>query len=266
MKKICFSLMTAAISLISAGCFFNHGPVGVPGKEVILPAKAGEKSHPVGGFIAIGNRWAAEQTEVFAERVDDKIKFEIVCYGNTSDLEWSAKKPDDDMTLFGGEHVELLIAPFGLNNDGKYYHLDATFDNSLGKGVPEIRYDYFNLDDSKMFRDHEPVIWNVPACTDGDSFYYKEKKISFTKVEEVKKRALQAAKKGKPFIFHWRGGYLTKEILKELLEALTEAATEKGRYLRVSLNWPQAVLHAEFSEIIPEQAVVMEEANEGEQL
>ena len=149
--------------------------------------------------------------------------------------------------------------------DGKYYHLDATFDNSLGKSEM-IRYDYYNLDDSRLFRDHEPVIWKVPKCEDGDHFYYKEKKISFTKVEEVKKRAVQAAKKGKPFIFHWRGGYLTKDTLKELLDALSEAASEKGKYLRVSLNWPQAVLSAEFSEIIPEQAVVMEEANEGEQL
>ena len=149
--------------------------------------------------------------------------------------------------------------------DGKYYHLDATFDNSLSD-KELIRYDYFNLDDSRLFRDHEPVIWKVPACGDGDHFYYKEKKISFTKVEEVKKRALQAAKKGKPFIFHWRGGYLTKETLKELLDALDEAAKEKGKYLRVSLNWPQAVLHAEFNEKLPEQAVVMEEANEGELL
>ena len=149
--------------------------------------------------------------------------------------------------------------------DGKYYHLDATFDNSLGE-AEAIRYDYFNLDDSKIFKDHEPVIWKVPACADGDHFYYKEKKISFAKIEEVKKRALQAAKKGKPFIFHWRGGYLTRDTLKELLDALDEAAKEKGKYLKVSLNWPQAVLHAEFSEILPEQAVVMEEANEGEQL
>ena len=110
------------------------------------------------------------------------------------------------------------------------------------------------------------MIWKVPACADGDHFYYKEKKISFTKIEEVKKRALQAAKKGKPFIFHWRGGFLTRDTLKELLDALDEAAKEKGKYLKVSLNWPQAVLHAEFSEILPEQAVVMEEANEGEQL
>ena len=149
--------------------------------------------------------------------------------------------------------------------DGKYYHLDATFDNSLGKDS-DVRYDYFNLDDFRIFRDHEPVIWNVPACLDGEHFYYKEKKISFTKVEEVKKRALQYAKKSKPFLFHWRGGYLTKEVLNELLSALDEAAKEKEKYLRVSLNWPQAVLCAEFMEKIPEQAVVMEEANEGEQM
>jgi len=149
--------------------------------------------------------------------------------------------------------------------DGKYYHLDTTFDNSLGKDS-DIRYDYFNLDDFRIFRDHEPVIWNVPACSDGEHFYYKEKKISFTKVEEVKKRALQYAKKSKPFLFHWRGGYLTKEVLNELLSALDEAAKEKEKYLRVSLNWPQAVLCAEFMEKIPEQAVVMEEANEGEQM
>ena len=40
--------------------------------------------------------------------------------------------------------------------NGKYYHLDATFDNTLGNDKKEIRYDYFNLDDQQIFRDHEP--------------------------------------------------------------------------------------------------------------
>ena len=34
---------------------------------------------------------------------------------------------------------------------GKYYHLDATFDNTLGKNAQETRYDYFNLDDKAVF-------------------------------------------------------------------------------------------------------------------
>lgn len=49
--------------------------------------------------------------------------------------------------------------------DGRYYHVDATFDNTLGKGGP-IRYDYFCLDDTALFRDHEPVLYPVPLCND----------------------------------------------------------------------------------------------------
>ena len=80
---------------------------------------------------------------------------------------------------------------------GTYYHLDATFDNTLGKDreTSEIRYDYFNLDDSQIFRDHEPLIAPAPHCGDHEHFYYKEKKLSFTKKEDVYKRSLQAAKK-----------------------------------------------------------------------
>ena len=156
-----------------------------------------------------------------------------------------------------------------VNIGGTYYHLDATFDNSLGKCSltgEEIRYDYFNLDDKKIFRDHEPLIAPAPACTDGDHFYYREKKLSFTKTEEVYKRALQAAKKGKIFTFHWRGGYLTKEVLAQLLDMLGKAGQERGRRAKVSLNWPQAVLRVRYvqEDILPAE-VIMEEANEGEE-
>ena len=52
----------------------------------------------------------------------------------------------------------------------------------------EIRYDYFNLDDSQIFRDHEPLIAPVPHCGDYEHFYYKEKKLSF----DVQKKLLEA--------------------------------------------------------------------------
>ena len=80
---------------------------------------------------------------------------------------------------------------------GNYYHLDATFDNTLGNDKKEIRYDYFNLDDKSIFRDHEPLIAPAPKCEEGEHFYYKEKKLSFTKTEDVYRRALQTAKKRK---------------------------------------------------------------------
>ncbi|PNV62749.1 peptidase [Clostridium sp. chh4-2] len=148
---------------------------------------------------------------------------------------------------------------------GTYYHLDVTFDNSLGHGEM-LRYDYFNLEDKQIFRDHEPVIYKIPACADGTRFYYKEKKMSFTKKEDVSKRALQAMRKGKTLVFHWRGGYLTREVLAELLTILEETARQKEKHAKVSLNWPQAVLQTSFIEQEAVEELIVEEANEGETL
>lgn len=150
-----------------------------------------------------------------------------------------------------------------LKIGGKYYHLDATFDNSLGKGE-RVRHDYFNLSDSQVFRDHEPVIWRTPICEDGDHTYYREKKLSFTKYEDVRKRAAQAVKKGKEFLFHWRGGYLSKEVMKDLLMIFDEEAKKKSKNAYVSINWAQAIFLVVFRDEILEQQVEMEEANEGE--
>ena len=146
---------------------------------------------------------------------------------------------------------------------GQYYHLDATFDNTLGE-PEEIRYDYFMVPDKQIFRDHEPVIWEIPVCTDGEHFYYKEKKLSFTKQEDVRKRSAQAVKKGRTLIFHWRGGYLTREVLSELIQIFEEEAQKKEKHAKISLNWSQAVLRVCFDQALSETQVTVEEANEGE--
>lgn len=147
---------------------------------------------------------------------------------------------------------------------GKYYHMDVTFDNSLGN-PEEIRYDYFLLSDKQIFRDHEPVIYEMPKCGDGEHFYYREKKLSFTKQEEVRSRAGQSAKKGKTLIFHWRGGHLTREVLTGLFQIFEEEAVKKEKHAMVSVNWPQSVIQVVFEKELPKEQLVMEEANEGEQ-
>ena len=150
-----------------------------------------------------------------------------------------------------------------LRIGGQYFHLDATFDNSLGS-EELIRYDYYNLSDSQTYRDHEPSIYRLPVCEESAKTYYREKKLSFTKLEDIRKRSEQAAKKGRPLIFQWRGGYLTKEVLKDILEMIHDAAAGRGKYAAVSLNWPQAVLQVRFLEEEAVEPVVMQEANEGE--
>ena len=44
------------------------------------------------------------------------------------------------------------------------YHLDATFDNSLGR-YGQKRFDYFNLDDKMIFRDHQPLVYKAVSYT-----------------------------------------------------------------------------------------------------
>ena len=158
-----------------------------------------------------------------------------------------------------------------LRVDGTYFHMDATFDNTLGrKGLPgqEFRYDYFNLGDEQIFRDHEPLIAPAPPCQEKGRFYYREKKLSFTKPEEVYNRARQAAKKGRVLIFHWRGGTLTREVMRELLEQMVRAGAEYDRMAMVGVNWPQAVIRLSYQEQQAEAGravqVTEEQANEGE--
>lgn len=140
---------------------------------------------------------------------------------------------------------------------GMWYHLDATFDNTLGK--KEVRYDYFNLDDKSIYKDHEPVIYKVPLCNVGEHFYYKEKKLSFTKLEDVAKRCQQGIKKGKVLTFHWRGGYLTKAVMEELMQIIAESAKDKNRYSQVSINWAQAIIRVKFFQEQAENMVKIED-------
>ena len=153
--------------------------------------------------------------------------------------------------------------------NGQYDHLDATFDNTLGRNMDDsvsIRYDYFNLDDKNIFRDHEPLIAPAPACPDGSHSYYREKKLSFTKTEDVYKRALQAARKGREFTFHWRGSYLTREVLADLVDQIKAAGKTRDKKAIITLNWPQAILRFHFTDQQAEDKVFIEEVNEGEKL
>ena len=163
------------------------------------------------------------------------------------------------------EHgIKLRHAWNVVKINGQYFHLDATFDNTLGQG-DEVRYDYFLLDDSHQFRDHQHLLYPVPTCTVGDQCYYRVNKLSFTKIEDVCKRAQMSIRKGLPFVFHWRGGALTQAVIKDLLEALEAEAQKKDRHAALSFNRWQAVVHVTFPKELPTEVSHEEEANEGEQ-
>jgi hypothetical protein len=72
-------------------------------------------------------------------------------------------------------------------------------------------------------------------------------------------------RKDLPFVFHWRGGHLTHDVLKELVKALEDTAQKKGKHVALSFNSAQAVLFARFPAELPNDEPVAEDANEGEQ-
>lgn len=147
---------------------------------------------------------------------------------------------------------------------GKNYHLDATFDRTLTT-EELIRYDYYNLSDAAIFRDHEKPVWPVPDCRDSAHSFYVVQKLGFTKQEELRRQLARYAKKGKTLAFQWRGGYLTREILGEFCRIADEEAEKKGKNALISLNWPQAVMTVTFAAESGSIRLRVEEANEGEQ-
>lgn len=130
--------------------------------------------------------------------------------------------------------------------------------------VENVKYDKL-----KKAYSHEIIgaLGNGVAVCEGIAkavFYYKEKKISWTTMDEVQSQTKQAVKKGKVLLFHWRGGYLTREILAQLFEIFDKEAKAKDKWACVSVNWPQAVLRVRFENGAGEEQIEMEEANEGE--
>ena len=79
------------------------------------------------------------------------------------------------------------------------------------------------------------------------------------------KRSLQAAKKGKALTYHWRGGYLTREMLQKLVDNMRKAGHEKNKTMLLQINWPQAVVRVQYQELQVEESIQMEDANISEQ-
>lgn len=147
---------------------------------------------------------------------------------------------------------------------GEYYHLDATFDNTLSRDGTH-RYDYFNINDAQLFRDHEPALTALPKCSDGRHSWYNEKKLAFADIEKIRSRAAQALKKDKTLVFRYSGGYLTREIIKEILTVLAEEGSKKGKHPVLSMNLPQSVFQLYYTEDQPAEELRLENANEGEE-
>ena len=126
MKKYLFLFIAA---LFSVSCIYTANEFDFKADNVLY---VNDVSNVAGGFISLGSTWAKQQTEVSVRASEDKLSFEFRCFGDVDKTVFSGKKADDDMTLFGGDHIELQIAPdwkkdktymhFAVNPAKSFYH------------------------------------------------------------------------------------------------------------------------------------------------
>jgi len=84
-----------------------------------------------------------------------------------------------------------------VKTGGKTYHLDVTFDMTLKNKTN--RYDYFNLCDNDIKKDHV-IVTNVPACTTAGNDYYSVNSLSVNSSAELDNYIGKALKQGKKTI------------------------------------------------------------------
>ena len=122
MKKHFSVLVCTLVLLAMTGCAVSSKTANPVMRNTIVFPVDSSKTLPVSGFMTLGNDWTSGQTEVAIQRNSDGIRIHFRCYADTAKMRFSKQEKDDNMNLFGGEHVELLLAPNGLN-DGIYYHI-----------------------------------------------------------------------------------------------------------------------------------------------
>ena len=56
---------------------------------------------------------------------------------------------------------------------------------------------------------------------------------------------------------------MSKDMLLEILHIIEDEAAARGKHAKVSANVPQAVIRATFGEVLPQEQIVVQEADEG---
>lgn len=94
--------------------------------------------------------------------------------------------------------------------DGKWYHVDATWDDPMPDQGEETIHPYFNVTDGIMAESHSWEKEDYPAADSMDYSYYIKSQLYFTDFEEYKKKAYEA------MIYHGNQHY--EAVIENYLE------------------------------------------------
>jgi hypothetical protein len=84
--------------------------------------------------------------------------------------------------------------------NGRFYHLDVTFDNTLTEGSKNYRYDYFNLTDEQIKEEHV-LLDDFPTAPDEKRMdYYTLTRKVFPNGQSLKNYIVAEVNKKSPYI------------------------------------------------------------------
>lgn len=85
--------------------------------------------------------------------------------------------------------------------DGKYYHIDTTFDDPVNdKGTDVLTYYYFNLADNEISKSHRWDTSGYPVCNSAENNYYYKNGLVVRNPEELKNTIMEALNEKAPRI------------------------------------------------------------------
>lgn len=131
-----------------------------------------------------------------------------------------------------GEHAWNIVK---INNQA--YHLDATWDIANTKNGM-INYDYFNLSDAAISKDHFDFS-NVPPCTALDANYFTMNSLQFKNIRQLEWHLLKGIKKGQ-LSFYFKvadDGHTMTEIIQAAQRFAVAEASDDHITMKVKASY-----------------------------
>jgi hypothetical protein len=114
--------------------------------------------------------------------------------------------------------------------DNKSYQMDMTWDiGTVGKSKNRISYDYFNITEAMMAKDHKQD-GKLPVCDSTDMNYFTKNKLNFKSKTMLMAYLGTAVNKGQEdFYLRLEGRIATSKTVNEMTAFVKNAFMEKGQ-------------------------------------
>lgn len=235
MKKYLLLFVFASF-FVSCTCVQKKADLNFGNRVVV-----NNSDNAAGGFLSLASTWAKQQTEVFVSAAEKGLRFEFRCYGKPEDTVFSGKKADDDMTLFGSEHIELQLAP-NWQKDGSYYHFAVNPAKSYYHAIKhDTSWTPKKFDCTvENHREYRSIVLDIPWETVGEKGMPKEGtvwKANFCRASKMKNSGVEFSSWTGAASFHdlnQMGELVFSEKLQQLSPRILKFNLENGNMLTVS--------------------------------